>query len=136
MHESSRSNANDVVYGPSIRHKIVSVRYSPDEKLHFGMTLSYCCPFTLPPPIEVRTFLLKPSLFDRRSSAASLLSGSEAFGSRKRNCNVKSQPLEIMFAHRCVHRYSKPERFSRLGLTYLKSYNHRIQIKDRLPILP
>ena len=39
---------------------------------------------TDPPRMEFRTFRLKDSMFLRRSSAASLLSGSEGLGSRKR----------------------------------------------------
>ena len=50
-------------------------------------TLSNDWCFTAPPPIAARTFRLKPSRFERRSSAASLFSGSEALGSRKRNYN-------------------------------------------------
>ena len=56
-----------------------------ETRSNYFMTLSYCIPFTVPPPIEDRTFRLKPSLFVLRSSAASLLRGSEAFGSRNRN---------------------------------------------------
>jgi hypothetical protein len=48
-------------------------------------TLSNGSPFTMPPPILCLTFLLNPSRFCRRSSAASLFRGSEALGSRKRN---------------------------------------------------
>lgn len=59
---------------------------------YFTRTRSNGCPFTCPPVIEVRTLRLKPSRFDLRSSAASLFSGSEALGSRKRNCRV-SAPL-------------------------------------------
>ena len=51
---------------------------------HFS-TLSNETPFTVPPPSDARTLRLKPSLFALRSSAASLFSGSDAFGSRKRN---------------------------------------------------
>jgi hypothetical protein len=49
-------------------------------------TLSKGTPRTVPPPIAVLTFLLNPSLFDLKSSAASLFRGSEAFGSRNKNC--------------------------------------------------
>jgi hypothetical protein len=52
-------------------------------------TRSNDCPFTAPPPIDDRTFRLNPSLLDRKSSAASLFKGSEAFGSRKRNWGRK-----------------------------------------------
>ena len=67
--------------------------------LDYFITRSYCSPFTDPPLIEDRTFLLKPSLLILRSSAASLLSGSEAFGSRKRNYCMTSMsantPVQI-----------------------------------------
>jgi hypothetical protein len=49
------------------------------------VTRSKDSPRTDPPVIEFRTFLLKVSLLFFKSSAASLLRGSEAFGSRKRN---------------------------------------------------
>lgn len=49
------------------------------------ITRSNCTPLTDPPAIAVRTLRLKASRFVRRSSAASLFRGSEAFGSRKRN---------------------------------------------------
>jgi hypothetical protein len=49
-------------------------------------TRSNVCPLTLPPPRDERTLRLKPSRFALRSSAASLFNGSDAFGSRKRNC--------------------------------------------------
>lgn len=51
---------------------------------HFKVR-TYVFPFTVPPLIAVRTFLLNPSRLDRKSSAASLFKGSDAFGSRKRN---------------------------------------------------
>jgi len=54
------------------------------QALYFN-TRSNVTPLTLPPPIDDRTLRLKPSRFALRSSAASLFSGSEAFGSRKRN---------------------------------------------------
>lgn len=49
-------------------------------------TRSNDSPFTVPPPIAARTLRLKPSRLCLRSSAASLFSGSDALGSRKRNC--------------------------------------------------
>src|SRR6266536_2418741 len=48
-------------------------------------TLSNDWFLTAPPPMADLTLRLNPSLFDRRSSAASLFKGSAAFGSRKRN---------------------------------------------------
>ena len=59
-------------------------RGRPDSTIH-RITRSYCIPLTLPPPIDVLTLRLNASRFCLRSSAASLFSGSEAFGSRKRN---------------------------------------------------
>lgn len=52
----------------------------------YRSTRSKLTPRTDPPAMEERTFRLKPSRLVRRSSAASLFRGSEAFGSRKRNC--------------------------------------------------
>lgn len=49
-------------------------------------TRSYVVPLIVPPLMAVRTFLLKPSRLLRRSSAASLFNGSEALGSRNKNC--------------------------------------------------
>ena len=54
-------------------------------------TRSNDMPRTDPPAMELRTFFLKASRVARRSSAASLLRGSDAFGSRKRNCGITSQ---------------------------------------------
>ena len=53
---------------------------------YYRITRAYDCPLTDPPPIAVRTFRRKLSRLDRRSSAASLFKGSEALGSRNRNC--------------------------------------------------
>lgn len=52
---------------------------------HFK-TRSNETPFTFPPAIEFRTFFLNPSLLSLKSSAASLFNGSDAFGSRNKNC--------------------------------------------------
>lgn len=50
---------------------------------------------TVPPPIDDRTLRLKPSLFNRKSSAASLFNGSFAFGSKKRNCPyISTYPIQ------------------------------------------
>jgi hypothetical protein len=51
-------------------------------------TRSYVVPLIVPPLIAVRTFLLKPSRLLRRSSAASLFNGSEALGSKNKNCRL------------------------------------------------
>lgn len=58
---------------------------SPAAARPYRSTRSYCTPRTEPPPIDERTFRLNASRLVLRSSAASLLSGSDAFGSRKRN---------------------------------------------------
>lgn len=97
------------------------------------MTLSYCCAFTAPPLMEVLTFLLNPSLFERRSSAASLLRGSEALGSRKRNCTQRQSAYNSSIWHMvpfvgsfCPY----------LHVTYLQPHNNSVQIQHWLPILP
>jgi hypothetical protein len=56
-------------------------------------TRSKDCPLTVPPPSDERTLRLKPSRFAFRSSAASLFSGSDAFGSRKRNYPLSATTL-------------------------------------------
>ena len=56
-------------------------------RLHL-ITLSKLSPLTDRPAMAACTFRLKLSLFCRRSSAASLFSGSDALGSRKRNCST------------------------------------------------
>lgn len=63
---------------------------------HF-MTRSNEVPLTNPPFIESLTFLLNISLLSRKSSAASLLSGSEEFGSRNKNYTftVALAPLSV-----------------------------------------
>lgn len=62
---------------------LISLQY---PLLHF-MTLSNDSPRTDPPAIAVLTFRLNPSRLDLRSSAAVLLSGSLALGSKNKNCN-------------------------------------------------
>jgi len=79
----------------SVIHIIVatfSSSYHDSCSYHFS-TLANVSPFTLPPPMANLTLRLKPSLFPFKSSAASLLSGSDAFGSRNRNCRNSSQSL-------------------------------------------
>ena len=56
-------------------------------------TRSYTVPLTEPPLIAVRTFLLKPSRLLLKSSAASLLRGSEALGSKNKNYQI----VEVSF---------------------------------------
>jgi hypothetical protein len=59
-------------------------RHMAGSAIHFR-TLSNDWLLTTPPPIADLTLRLKPSLFDLKSSAASLLSGSLAFGSKNKN---------------------------------------------------
>lgn len=63
----------------------ISSMYHSPVFAHVFNTLSKVWFLTAPPPIADRTLRLKPSLLDRKSSAASLFKGSDAFGSRKRN---------------------------------------------------
>lgn len=70
-------------HGPVIIY--MPLRWVLGEKPNHFKVRAYVFPFIVPPLIAVRTFLLNPSLLDRKSSAASLLRGSDAFGSRKRN---------------------------------------------------
>lgn len=67
--------------------KSISLWFQPAlyRRFYCFRTLSKDSPRTGPPPMDVLTFRLNPSLFDRRSSAASLFRGSEALGSRNRN---------------------------------------------------
>lgn len=71
--------------GRSFKH-LPSVEFEKEGETcnHFKVR-TYVFPFTVPPLIAVRTFLLNASRLDRKSSAASLFKGSEAFGSKKRN---------------------------------------------------
>lgn len=87
-------------------------------------TRSNVCPFTVPPPSDARTLRLNPSRFALRSSAASLFSGSDAFGSRKRNCAA------LVYTFRAW----LPLLLS--SFTYLQTNNDRVQIQYRLPVLP
>lgn len=75
-------------------------------------TRSKFWPLTLPPPSDARTLRLKPSRFNLRSSAASLFSGSDAFGSRKRNC--------VLLAFQLTHGPSKRVRTCRPTTTAFK----------------
>ena len=105
------------------------------------MTRSYCSPLTEPPPIDVRTFRLKPSLFDRRSSAASLFSGSDAFGSRNRNYKT-SVLVRALAPYQIEDMLCLLEAIyleDKLGATqretYLQPNNDSIQVQHRFPIL-
>jgi hypothetical protein len=85
-------------------------------------TLSNDWFLTAPPPMADLTLRLNPSLFDRRSSAASLFKGSAAFGSRKRNYRQNiSRPA--------------PSLLGALHFAYLEPDNHSLQIQHWLPIL-
>lgn len=95
------------------------------------MTRSYISPLTQPPLMDVRTFLLKPSRFNLRSSAASLFRGSEAFGSRNRNyqhqqISISRQQFVFEKSLPLVHRVIR---------AYLQPDNNSIQIQHRLPVL-
>jgi hypothetical protein len=70
----------------SLRNSISPV---DNGESHFR-TRSNVWPLTDPPPMAVFTFLLNPSLFDLKSSAASLFRGSDAFGSRNKNYGYTS----------------------------------------------
>ena len=69
---------------------VVHVPLVSNMKIDYFMTRSYETPRTEPPPMAVRTFRLKFSRFVRKSSAASLFSGSDALGSRNKNCTRRS----------------------------------------------
>lgn len=79
------------------------------QKLHvYFSTRSYVVPLIVPPLMAVRTFLLKPSRLLRRSSAASLFNGSEALGSKNKNCNFHQVSLIARTRYPTLPLYGRP----------------------------
>ena len=128
-----------------VRHPVA---HQVDGPSHLS-TRSNVTPLTLPPPIDDRTLRLKPSRFALRSSAASLFSGSDAFGSRKRNYSKTFVSILLTLTSRVTRpavsvppspltHTPLPSLFSLplTTFTYLQPHNNRIQIQHRFPILP
>ena len=73
----------------------------------YRSTRSKSFPLIEPPAIELRTCRLNESRFVRKSSAASLFNGSDAFGSRNRNyinplAPPQSQPIPSKKKLTCI----------------------------------